>query len=142
MPAALFQLPQRTKINLEILIRQAERRLELIHATAQLEKRQTEPLDLVLAQRAAVHATNGLMLQDFPKQFYHRQHETRKALLDTLRVSVDTVGQASRDGVQRGGSLVGRGVLRFVFPLSFLAHGSARQNRAAGAARPAGQLLS
>jgi hypothetical protein len=53
---------------------------------------------LLLAQRPAVHASNGLMLEHLAQQFYHGQDKSRKSLLNSLGVGVYSLRERSSDG--------------------------------------------
>jgi hypothetical protein len=64
----------------------------------QFEQRQTELLHLLLAERPAVHAPNGLVLEHFAQQFYHGQDKSRKSLLNSLGVGVYPLRERSSDG--------------------------------------------
>jgi hypothetical protein len=99
------QAAQWSEIDVQILVRQAKRRLQLPHAMVQLEERQSDSLDLLVAQRPAVHPPNRLVFQDLAKQFYNRQYKSRKTLLDVLRIGIDPVWKRSSDRMQcrRGG---------------------------------------
>src|SRR5215213_524756 len=59
------QAAQRPEIDVQIVVRQAERRLQLTHALVQLEQCQPQPFDLLVGQRPAVHPPNRLVLQHF-----------------------------------------------------------------------------
>jgi hypothetical protein len=64
----------------------------------QFEQRHSELLHLLLAQRPAVHASNGLMLEHLAQQFYHGQDKSRKSLLNSLGVGVYSLRERSSDG--------------------------------------------
>ena len=55
---------------------------------------------LVIAERAAVHPADRLVLQDCAQKLDHRQYETRESVLDVLGVGVDPAGQSSRQLAQ------------------------------------------
>lgn len=40
------------------------------------------------------------MFQNLAEQFYHGQHESRKTVLDMLRISVDSIGQCPSKRIQ------------------------------------------
>jgi len=100
--AVLSQSAQRSEVNVEILVRESEDRLQLVHPVVQLEQGESKALDLLIRQRATIHAADRLVLQNLTQQFYHGQHESRKALLDSFRIGVDAFRQRAGNGVERG----------------------------------------
>src|ERR1043165_4258625 len=87
--AFLPKFSQGTEIDREIVVGQTKCRLQVVHPLTELHQRQAELFDFPVIQGPAVHPANGLMLEHTSKQFYHGQHEARKTLLDSLRISVD-----------------------------------------------------
>ena len=98
---ALTKSAQWTEINIEIIVRESECLFELVHSLVELQKREPESFYLFLGQCPAIHPTNGLMLQYFPQQFYHGQHESRKTVFNMFGVGIDAVGQGAGERVQR-----------------------------------------
>ena len=82
---------QRTEVDVQILARESECRFELLHSLVELQEREPEAFNLFVRQRATIHAADGLMLQNFPQQFYHGQHESRKTVFDMFWIGVDAV---------------------------------------------------
>jgi hypothetical protein len=99
--SVLTKSAQRTEVDVQILVGEPEGFLELLHSLVQLQERKPKSFDLLVRQSAAIHATNGLMLQNFPEQFYHGQYESRKAVFDMFRVSVDAIGEGARKRFER-----------------------------------------
>src|SRR3954464_6969830 len=61
----LPQAAQRSEVDVEILVGQPEDRLQFVHPLIQLQERQAKAFDLGVAQRATIHPSNRLVLQNF-----------------------------------------------------------------------------
>src|SRR5579884_3081165 len=89
-PSLLMRLlqkaPERAEIEVEVLVAKTERLLQLVHPLAQPHEGQSEPLDLLVAERPGVHAPQRLALHQLAEQLDQRQHELREPLLHLLRV--------------------------------------------------------
>src|SRR4051812_18306535 len=63
--SVLPQSAERSEIDVEVFVSQAEHRLQLVHPMVQFQQRQAKALDFDIRERAAVHPANRLMLQNF-----------------------------------------------------------------------------
>src|SRR5207248_844112 len=54
----LSQASERSQVDVQILVRQTEDRLQLIHALIELQQRQAQSFDFILRERTGVHAPN------------------------------------------------------------------------------------
>jgi hypothetical protein len=98
---SLTKSAQRTEIDIEIFVREPECLFELVHSLVELQKCEPESFYLFVGECPAIHSTDGLVLQNFPQQFYHGQHESRKTVFNTFGVGIDAVGQGASERIQR-----------------------------------------
>jgi hypothetical protein len=98
---SLTKSAQWTEIDIEIFVREPEGLFELVHSLVELQESEPKSFYLFVGQSPAIHSTDGLVLQNFPQQFYHGQHESRKTVFNVFGVSIDAVGQGASERVQR-----------------------------------------
>src|SRR5439155_491486 len=64
-----------------------------MHLLFEPHQREAHPLDLVVAQRAALHSPDRLALEQLPEELYEGEHELREPLLDAVRIDVHVLRQ-------------------------------------------------
>src|SRR5438128_1795144 len=64
-----------------------------MHLLFEPHQREAHPLDLVVAQRAALHSSDRLALEQLPEELYEGEHELREPLLDAVRIDVHVLRQ-------------------------------------------------
>src|SRR5256885_2687718 len=89
----LEEPPQRAQVEVELVGREAEARGHVAHGLLQPHERHADVLRLLRRQRAALHAPDGLALQELADELHERQHEPRDRLLHVLRVGVPARGE-------------------------------------------------
>src|SRR5690348_1370050 len=62
------QSPQGAEVDVQVLVGETKCGLQLVHPLLELQEREAESLDLFLRQRASVHPSDGLMLQNLAQQ--------------------------------------------------------------------------
>jgi hypothetical protein len=83
------QASQRTEVEVEVLVREAERALELLHAGLERHERPAETLDRLVVEVARLHAPERLALHELAQELDDRQHELGEPPLDVLGIGVD-----------------------------------------------------
>src|SRR5687768_17254947 len=83
--------------HVQLLVAEAERRLQLGHLFLELHEGVAETLDLFVREISGVHAPQGLLLEETPDELDDRQHELGQAVLDDLRIGRN----ARRDAICR-----------------------------------------
>jgi len=86
------------EIDLQLVIRKTEHRLQFPKASIEGEQRQPKPFDLFVAQRASVHSSDRLMLKDLTKHLDDGQDKLCQSLLDALRRRIDPLRKRTGDG--------------------------------------------
>lgn len=90
----LHQVPERTKVEVQVLAFQAENLLELVHFSIELHECLTQALNLVVCERACLDPPNSLTLEQPPNELDERENELGQTLLDALWVRLDPVREA------------------------------------------------
>jgi hypothetical protein len=85
----LQKTPDRTEVEVEVLVPQAELRLQLFHPLGETHERQAELLNLLVVERSLFHAPQSLAFHQLAQELDKGQHELCEAALDGLRVTVD-----------------------------------------------------
>src|SRR5919199_3002517 len=80
--ARLQEISQRPEVEVQVAVFQLEVRLQLLHPRLELHERLAHALDLLVGQRAVLHAPQGLALHQLPEELDERQDELRETLLD------------------------------------------------------------
>src|SRR3954468_8814909 len=95
------QLSERAQVQVELDVLEPERRLQLLHALRKPHEGLSEPLDLVIRERALLHPAKRLALHQLAQELDQRQDELGEAALDLFRVGVDTARKRVPDLVER-----------------------------------------
>src|SRR5690349_24753927 len=102
----LEQRPERAEVEVEVLVREPELRLQLLHPLREPHEREPETLDLLVVECALLHPPQRLPLHQLPQELDERQHELGEAALDALRIGVHSpweriraVGELAREPV-------------------------------------------
>ena len=82
------QSSERAEIQIQVFLRQAERRAQLDHSVPEAQERQTQALLLFLGQGARVETSDSLMLEDLAEELDQRQNQARQPHIDPLGVGV------------------------------------------------------
>src|SRR4029079_9046655 len=104
--AGLEEVSERTEVEVQIPVFQAELRFELVHALVELHGRPAEVLELLVGKRYALHPAERLALHQLAEKPHERQDEPREALLDFLRVGVHAPREGRLEGLQLPGDPV------------------------------------
>src|SRR5262245_7008863 len=88
------------QIEVEVLVAQAERGLELVHALVEPHERRAEPLNLLLVEGALLHAPQGLALHQLPQKLHEGEDEAGEPALDGLRVGAHAARERVADLLQ------------------------------------------
>src|SRR6059058_5746800 len=99
----LQQAPERTEIEVQILVAQSELRLELLHTLGETHEGEPEPLDLLVGEVPLIHAAQSLPFHELTEQLDQRQHELSKAAFDLLRVGRHALRERIRQLVEPAG---------------------------------------
>jgi hypothetical protein len=83
------QRAERTEIEVEVLVTQAELLLQLVHALRELHERLPQPLDLLVVERSRFHAPDRLPLHELAQELDEGQDELGEAALDRLGICRD-----------------------------------------------------
>src|SRR5690349_6825360 len=97
----LEQASERTEVEVEIGVVEPELPLQLLHAVGEEHERLPETLDLVVVERALLHAAERLALHQLPQELDQRQHELGETALDLLRVGVDAPREHVAEPLER-----------------------------------------
>lgn len=66
---------------------------QLMDLFFKLHQRESNSLNLLIGETAAVHTAYCLSFENLPQELDQRQHQLREPLLDTFRVHVYPLGQ-------------------------------------------------
>src|SRR5690606_2881681 len=102
----LEEVAEGPEVEVEVVVLQPEQLLELLHALLQAQERGAQPLDLLVAERAALDASHGLALHELTQQLHQRQHQLRQPPLDTFGIRVHAARQPSIQTLDLLGHLV------------------------------------
>src|SRR5512135_1150692 len=80
--AWLQQIAERAEVEIEVSLLQPEVLGQLAHAAVELHEGLPQPLDLVVAEVAGLHAAQRLALHQLPQQLDQREDELGEALFD------------------------------------------------------------
>src|SRR5690606_2798222 len=126
---------------------EAERSFNLRQPFLQAHERESEVLDLVIRQSAALHSADCLVLEHLSQKLEQRVHELRQTRLDDVRLRIDALRQCGRDLAQLRREE--REVVRADARRAFLAHaaneyggqGPLVRKRSSGSAARAAAML-
>src|SRR4051794_5994917 len=99
-PFVSHQTAQRPKVQVQVLVLQPERLLQLFHPLLEQHEGLAQPLHLIRRETAALDPAERLALQQLPQQLDQRQDELRKALLELVAIGVDPATQGSVQPIQ------------------------------------------
>src|SRR4029079_17414507 len=77
--AGLEEVSERTEVEVQIPVFQAELRFEVVHALVELHERLAELVELLVGQRSAFHPAERLALHQLAEKLHERQEEPRGA---------------------------------------------------------------
>src|SRR5579884_344012 len=102
----LQKTSERTEIEVQVLVLQPERRLQLVHPLGEAHERQPQPLDLLVGQPAFVHPPKRLALHQLAQELDQREDELREAAFHLLGVGGHPLRKRVVDAVQALGDEV------------------------------------
>src|SRR5882724_2232256 len=85
------QTAQRAKVQIEVLVAQPERLLELLHAVRQRHQSQAEALDRLVVEPPGLYPAQRLPLHQLAQQLDDGQNELGETLLDGVGIGGDAV---------------------------------------------------
>src|SRR5690349_6516802 len=93
--SGLEKSSQRPEVEAQVLVSEPELDLQLLHPLGELHERLSQPLDLLVVERACLHPPERLSFHQLAQQLDQRQHELRQSALDVLGIGA----YAAREGV-------------------------------------------
>src|SRR5687768_15060155 len=94
------QPPQRAQVEVEVAVCEAELSLQLVHPLGQLHEGLAEPLDLLVAERSALHPAQRLPLHQLTEELDEGEDELREPALHALGIRFDTSWEGLADGLE------------------------------------------
>src|SRR6185503_10646011 len=90
----------------QVLFLEPERVRHLADLLLESHQRNSDALDLVIGQRAALHPPDRLPLQHLTQELDEPEHQTREAAFHIVRVDIDALRKRSADARELGADLV------------------------------------
>src|SRR5690606_20107643 len=80
---------ERSQVEVEVVVGEVERVLQLVHALLQRHQGPAEPFDLLVGEAARLDAPDRLALHQLAQQLDQREHELRQTARHVVTVGVD-----------------------------------------------------